>query len=193
MKTSVRRLAPILLAITGLALLLTACGGPSTPAVAGPSSSTTTTSLTSTSLSAQFARFGACMRSHGEPQFQNPTANGNTIGFTVSPSLGVGTPRYARAVTECQKYLSLSAQNLISPNLPPGMQRISQADEIDYLKAVACMHAQGFPGIPDPKFVGGAVHISVPPNIDRNSAEFQRALGSCQKSIPAGLPYSGSG
>ena len=131
------------------------------------------------------------MRSHGEPQFQNPTASGNTIGFTVSPSLGIGTPRYAGAVDVCERYLPFGAQNLVSPNLPPGMQqRITQADEVDYLKAVDCMHSHGFPSIPDPTFTGGNVHIAVPKSIDTNSPIFQRALSTCRKLIPMGLPYS---
>ena len=143
------------------------------------------------SENAQFARFGSCMRSHDEPQFQNPTANGDTFGFTVSPSLGIGTPRYANAVTACQRYLSFAAQNFISPDLPPGEQRITQADEVEYLKAVACMHSHGFPSIPDPTFtVGGGVHIAVPKSIDTNSPIFQRALSTCRKLIPKGLPYS---
>ncbi|MGB9111335.1 MAG: hypothetical protein WCF24_01255 [Acidimicrobiales bacterium] len=191
MTMHVRHVAAIWLALVGVAVLFAACGAPSTPGVASAGSSSTTSSPPPTSENAQFARFGSCMRSNGEPQFQNPTANGNTIGFTVSPSLGIGTPRYARAVTACERYLPFSAQNLVSPNLPPGMvQRITPADEVDYLKAVDCMHSHGFPSIPDPMFTGGTVHVAVPASIDENSALFRSALATCRKLIPSGLPYS---
>ncbi len=189
MTKHVRHVVSIWLALVGVAVVFAACGGPSTQGVASAGSSATTSSPSSTSENAQFARFGSCMRSHGEPQFQNPTANGNTIGFMVTPSLGIGTPRYARAVSACQRYLPFSAQNLVSPDLPPGMQRITQADEVDYLKAIDCMHSHGFPSIPDPTFTGGTVHIAVPANIDENSALFRNALATCRKLIPSGLPY----
>jgi hypothetical protein len=70
------------------------------------------------------------------------------------------------------------------------MQQITQADEVDYLKAVACIRTHGFPSVPDPAFIGGSVHINVP-SIDKNSPSFQRAVATCRKLIPAGLPYSG--
>jgi hypothetical protein len=184
------RVVTIGLALVGAAVAFAACGGSSAPGVASAGPSTTTGSTASTSENAQFARFGSCVRSHDEPQFQNPTANGNTLGFTVSPSLGIGTPRYANAVDACERYLSFSAQNFISPNLPPGEQRITQADEVDYLKAVACMHSRGFLGISDPTFSGGGVHITVSKSVDTNSPIFQRSLSTCRRLIPSGLPYS---
>ena len=70
------------------------------------------------------------------------------------------------------------------------MQQISQADEADYLKAVQCIRAHGFPNVPDPAFSGGSVRINVP-NIDKDSRAFQGAVATCRKLIPAGLPYSG--
>ena len=72
----------------------------------------------------------------------------------------------------------------------PGMQQITQADEVDYLKAVSCIRTHGFPSVPDPTFTGSGVHISVP-KTDENSPSFQRAVATCRKLIPAGLPYSG--
>ncbi len=70
------------------------------------------------------------------------------------------------------------------------MQQITQAEEADYLEAVACLRTHGFPGVPDPTFTGGSVHISVPSIYDK-APTFQRAVATCRKLIPAGLPYSG--
>jgi hypothetical protein len=69
-------------------------------------------------------------------------------------------------------------------------QQVTQADEADYLEAVECMHAHGFPSIPDPTFTGGNVQITLPRSVDTNSPIFERALSSCRKLIPSGLPYS---
>ena len=166
-----------------VAVMVAACGRPSQLGVASLGSSTTTTVQSALSQNAQFAVFGSCMRSHGEPQFQNPVASGKAVAFQVSPSLGIGTPRYAQAAADCRRYLPPGPP-------PPGMQQITPADEADYLKAVACIHAQGFPSVSDPTFVGGSVHIDVP-SIDKNSSSFQRAVATCRRLIPAGLPYSG--
>ncbi len=167
-----------------IALCFAACGGPSSPSVASNGSTTTTTAPSSTSRNVQFARFGACMRSHGEPQFQNPIANGNTVTMKITPSLGIGSPRYARAAADCRQYLPLGS-------VMPGSQGVTQADQVDYLRAVACMRSQGYPSIPDPTFTARNVHIAVPANIDENAPQFQKALSICRKLIPAGLPYSG--
>jgi hypothetical protein len=179
----VRQVASIGFLLAAVAVLFTACGGPSGPGVASVGSSTTTTAQSSTSQNAQFARFGSCMRSHGEPQFQNPIASGNSVSFQVTPSLGIGTRRYAQAAAACRRYLPPGAQI-------PGMQQITQVDEVDYLKAVACIRTHGFPSVPDPTFTGGSVHITVP-KVDENSPSFQRAVATCRKLVPAGLPYSG--
>ncbi len=179
----VRQAARIGIVLAGVAVVFAACGRSSQAGVASLGSSTTTTVPSSTSQNAQFAIFGSCMRSHGEPQFQNPIASGKTVTFQVTPSLGIGTPRYAQAAAACRSYLPPGPP-------PPGMQQITQAVEIDYLKAVACIHTHGFPSVPDPTFIGGSVHIDVP-SIYKNSPSFQRAVATCRKLIPAGLPYSG--
>ena len=178
-----RRGTSIGLGVAAVAVLFSACGASTGPRVASVGSSTTTTAPTLMSQNAQFARFGSCMRSHGEPQFQNPMASGKTVSFQVSPSLGIGTPRYAQAAAACR-------QDLPPGPPPPGMQQITQADEADNLKAVACIHTHGFASVPDPTFADGNVHIAVP-SIDQNSPSFQRAVATCRKLIPAGLPYSG--
>ena len=91
---------------------------------------------------------------------------------------------YARAAAVCRRYLPSGFQ------LPGIMQQLTQADEVDYLKAAACIRVHGFPSVPDPTFSGGSVHINVPGGIDKNSPGFLRAVATCRRLIPAGLPYS---
>lgn len=175
----------VVLALAASAALFCACGGSPGSGVASDGSSTTTIAASSASENAQFARFGACMRAQGEPQFQNPIASGHTVSFKITPSLGVGSPRYAQAASACHRFLPLGAQ------LPGMRQQITQAEDADYLKAIACIHVHGFPNVRDPSFVGGNVHIDVPKSVDENSPTFQQAVATCRRLIPAGLPYSG--
>ncbi len=123
----VRQAARIGFVLAAVAVMFAACGRPSQPGVASLGSSTTTTVPSSRSQNAQFAIFGSCMRSHGEPQFQNPIASGKTVTFQVTPSLGIGTPRYAQAAAACRRYLPPGPP-------PPGMQQITQADEARLLE-----------------------------------------------------------
>ena len=86
--------------------------------------------------------------------------------------------------------------------LPPGMPQpntqsqdtqippITPADRRDYLKAAACMRSHGFPDFPDPTFGNNSVTFNIPPNINPNSSQAQRAEAICAKLIPPGLPYS---
>lgn len=161
-----------LLATVGL--VLGACGG-SGPGVAALGSTTSTTGASSVSGQAQLDMFGACMRSHGLPEFPNPIKNGNTVTLSRPNS-----PLYPRAEAACRELL---------PGSLGSFGTITSADEADYLKAVSCMHAYGFPQMPDPTFSGGTVHL-VLPSIDKHSTLFEKAFGTCRKLIPAGLPYS---
>jgi hypothetical protein len=54
------------------------------------------------------------------------------------------------------------------------------------------MRSQGITNFPDPTFHGGHVNLSSPASIDTSSPQVIRAKLSCQKLIPAGLPYSGT-
>ncbi len=54
------------------------------------------------------------------------------------------------------------------------------------------MRSHGVPNFPDPNFSGGNVSFPIPPSTDTHSTQFNEARQTCQKLIPAGLPYSGS-
>ncbi len=178
-----RRVGPVLVSLVGIGLLAAACGGGGAPAGVASIGSTTSTTSAPTSSGAQLDKYGACMRSHGLPGYQNPTQNGNTITMEVGASgAPANSPRYENAETACRDLLP---EGLRVPN-----DEVTPADQADYLKAVACMHSHGYPEIPDPTFTGGTVHISLPSSIDQSSPQFERALEKCRKLIPAGLPYN---
>jgi hypothetical protein len=117
------------------------------------------------------------MRSHGLPTFPNPIKEGSSITLFKQHS-----PLYASASAACRE--------LLPAGLALGHGALTTADQDDYLKAIACLRSRGFPEIPDPSFNGATVHMDLPSTIDQNSAQFRRALSTCRKLIPAGLPYS---
>src|SRR5947209_11977528 len=122
-------------AIIGAMLLLAGCGGSST------SSSTIATSAPSgaggsgaapTSSSNRLEQFAQCMRSHGEPNFPDPTPQGK---FNL-PARGVtaGSPQFQAADQACK---SLAPAGALSGQAPPS-QQVSQT-----VKFVACMRKNG--------------------------------------------------
>jgi hypothetical protein len=174
-------------------LAVAACGGgPSTPGVA--TGSTTTTAATSAGGSTHatgLLAYSSCMRSHGVPNFPDPTSSGgiNNKRAVVSALQAVSTAQ------------ANSAQNACQHLLPPGgslsgraIQTVTAQDQQYYLNAVACMRSHGITNFPDPVFSGGSVSFSIDGSgIDTNSRQFTRANQICRKLIPAGLPDSGSG
>jgi hypothetical protein len=52
------------------------------------------------------------------------------------------------------------------------------------------MRSHGISGFPDPVFSGGGVMFPIPTGMDTNAPQFLQARQTCQKLIPAGLPYS---
>ena len=131
--------------------------------------------------------FVNCMRIHGEPNMPEPVRRGRSVNIAIHPGSGVnpGSPRFNAAFKACK--------HLASPGKgsAPGGPTITPADQADYLKAVACMRSHGFPKFPDPVFQGNNVTLSSTTPINTNSPQYQRALATCDKLIPAGLPYSG--
>ena len=116
-------------AAAALALLAAGCGGGGTPGVAG-SPSSTTAATTAQNGALAFAR---CMRSHGLPNWPDPTSNGvfdksklRLTGYSVSQ---------VRAAED-------GPCNHLLPNGGNSKRyTITAADRADYLKAAACMRS----------------------------------------------------
>lgn len=189
-----RRLILPTLALVALGLLASACGGGSgAPGVASlGSTSSTTTSLppagggSGKPLGAQAVKFSQCMRSHGIRNFPMPvvtaTAGGQSVSLRIGPGTGINpkSPKFQSAQAACAHLLPARV----------GQPEITSKDQTDYLKAAACVRAHGFPNFPDPTFPAGGVNFKVPSDINANSPQFLRAVATCRKLIPAGLPYS---
>jgi hypothetical protein len=132
--------------------------------------------------------YASCMRSHGVPNFPDPSSGGG-IPKETGQQLGVSESQLSMAQNDCRHLI------------PPGQalsgqtsQTVTTQQQQDYLKVTACMHSRGFPSFPEPSFSGGQVEFAeVQHLVDINSPQFTQAYHVCQKLIPAGLPFSGSG
>jgi hypothetical protein len=180
------RRAGVLAVSAGLVLLTAACGG--SPSSSHSPSSTGTGGSPNAGGSASSPSalaFSGCMRSHGVPNFPDPPPSFNGKFPGSSPQqLGVSRSRLLAATGACQSLLPAV----------PGQARLTAQDQRDYLRAAACMRSHGITSFPDPVFSGGGVNFPIPSSsIDTSSPQFTQARQICQRLIPAGLPYSGSG
>jgi hypothetical protein len=190
-----------------LALALAGCGGSSSPGVAhvgttnasdpagGSGGGTPESHETSAAVQKQMVKFSQCMRTHGEPEFPEPSEGGihieNHNGHGPNPE----SPQFQAAEKACAKY----APSKQAPS--PAQQKELEEHA---LKFSACMHSHGVPNFPDPDFSGGGgrvrIKIGKSSGIEPNSPQFQAATKACQSDLPgkgaglhAGPAPSGSG
>lgn len=164
-------------------LAAAACGGTSaTPGVAKIATPTSSTASPGSSGSV-LVRFTSCMRSHGVPQFPEPTKTATGVSLRIGPGNGVDptSSQFRSAMVSCSSLL---------PNGGPAGPTITPSDQLDYLKAAACMRSHGLQNFPDPTFVGGRVSFNEPQGVNVSSTPFLEAAATCRKLIPPGLPYS---
>ena len=174
------RAAAVITLIAAAALLTAACSG--SPSSTGSGGSLTAGGSANSSSAVAYSR---CVRGHGVPNFPDPDSNGQIPKEAVVPALReVGDSR-AKAATNACTNLNPAGQE--SPTLTAREQQ-------DYLRAAACMRSHGITNFPDPTFPGGHVNLpQISSSIDTSSTQFTQARQTCEKLIPAGLPYSRSG
>jgi hypothetical protein len=160
------------------ALLTAACGGSSSSTSAGSGGAPSAGGSAHTVTPLAFAR---CVRAHGVPNFPDPDSSGN-FNKQVLRQLGVSDARMRAAEAPCGDLA------------PAGQQApLTAAQQQDYLRAAACMRSHGISVFPDPVFSGGGVRFPSPPaGVATSSPQFVHARQTCERLIPAGLPYSGS-
>jgi hypothetical protein len=178
--------------LVGAALLLAGCGGDSSsPSVAHLSSSTSSDSNanggdsssspeSSASVQRKMVAFAQCMRSHGVPEFPDPTEgkllihssdhNGHVSG--VNPR----SAQFLAAQKACAKFMPAG--------LRPSPAQTAKLQE-SALKFSQCMRSHGVPNFPDPKFSSGGVSVRIGGKggagaIDPNSPQFKAAQKACQ-------------
>jgi hypothetical protein len=188
------------LTVLAAALAIAGCGGSSsspgvahlgssTSSSADPASSGSSSPEDESSASAQqkIIAFSHCMRTHGVPEFPEPSEghvlirrsdhNGHVTG--VNPQ----SAQFQAASKACAK---------LSPKggKPPSPAEQAKLQE-QALKFSQCMRTHGVPNFPDPEFPrGGGVGIRIggkqggPSRIDLSSPKFQAAQKACQSIMP---------
>ena len=172
------RAAAVITVMAAAALLAAACS--SSPSSTGSGGSPNAGGSASSPSALAFSR---CMRSHGVPNFPDPPPSFNGKFPGSSPQqLGVSVSRIRAVTGACQSLLPAVR----------GPAPLTAQDQQDYLRAAACMRSHGITNFPDPVFSGGSVHFAIPSSIDASSMPFTQARQTCERLIPAGLPYSSS-
>jgi len=181
--------------LASAALLLAGCGGgSSSPGVAHLSSSTSggsaantggksSTPESSASTQQKMVAYSQCMRSHGVPEFPEPTEgrllihtsnhNGHVTGVNPRSS------QFQTAQKVCGKLL---------PNggVPSAAEQAKMQEGA--LKLSQCMRTHGVPNFPDPIVSGGGVRLKLKAGgangIDPESPQFRAAQKACQSIAP---------
>ena len=178
--------------LVGVGVLAAACGGNSaSPRVSslGSTTSTVPASVTQGGGSgtnyADALAYAGCMRSHGLPNFPDPTSGGEFLlrGETVNGVAGINprSPQFASASEACLHLLPNGGK--LNPVL--AQQALEQE-----LELAQCMRSHGVLNFPDPTVSSTGVTIRIstgPGGLDPNSPLFQRAAAACEKYTPGGV------
>jgi hypothetical protein len=183
------------LALVGLlatiGLLVGACGGGSKDPGAARVGSTTTTTVTSSGPSgssgsgssgeasqSQQLQFAQCIRSHGVPNFPDPSPGEGQLNAISAAGINTQSPTYQTALQACKKYNPAA-------NVTPAQ---SAAENTKGLEFSQCMRSHGVPTFPDPITgpTGGQAINLRGSGIDQSSPTYQAANQACQSIIPSG-------
>jgi hypothetical protein len=171
--------AAALLAGTAIA----ACGSNASNASNASNSSSAGVNPTPAHAQQEALNFSRCMRSHGVPNFPDPTATGG-INFNV-PGINSSSPSFEAAQTACKNLLPVKSP----PAGPPAPHAHAQL-----IQLAKCMRTHGYPGLPDPRpgpppsnagfgtaFGLGAYYIGIPDYMKAHSPAFIHALEACHE------------
>ncbi len=124
--------APVL-AVAAVSLLTAGCGGkPSTPTI--------------TAAQNGLVAYSHCMRSHGVPNFPDPTPSEGIPKDKLIPL--IGSPQFSVASRACQHLMPDSGLGQ-QATIQPRRTRLAAA-----LAFARCMRTRGFPSFPDPTIQG---------------------------------------
>jgi hypothetical protein len=156
----------IALAALSCAVAIAACGGSSTK-------------LTAASKPPPPFALSQCMRSHGVPNFPDPTAGPGGEGMSVVRSPGSSTltvegipfsgPAFQSAMKTCKFF-----------GRRRGRPQVSETKKLIQLHFAQCMRKHGVPNFPDPTFPssGGIITPDVP-GLNLNSPAVNQAVAAC--------------
>ena len=158
-----------ILAVAGLLLLASACGGGSRPSAGSGGSSNTGGSTNSQQLA-----FAGCMRSNGAANFPDPNSSGQFDKTTLG-QLAASNSQFQTANRDCQHLL---------PTPSASQQRQIAALALEFSK---CMRNHGVTNFPDPDSTG-RIPDPATLGIDQGSPQFEAANQACGTDRPPYMP-----
>ena len=175
------RRAGALAAAAAIAALATACGGSAASSADPPTY-------------AQEIALVGCMRSHGVPNFPDPSAAG---GYSLSAdgslvgadgSVDIDSSQAQTAYGDCRHLLPGGPSiSQLEQEVQAEQQAQAQALPLE-LKYSQCMRSHGVPNFPDPKIIsssGGSQQVYLP-GINPQSPAFRTAAATCGGFGPKG-------
>ena len=164
-----RLIAGLVFAAAVVAGITTACSSSSSPSHASGQASGQASS------SGGALAFSACMRSHGVPNFPDPTAN----GLEIPANINARSPAFKASQQACRQFLPNKGE-------PPATDPHDRAAALAF---AVCMRAHGFSGFPDPALTppraamvlvlrGMVFAFSTP--IDPKAPAFRQAATACR-------------
>ena len=174
----------ILLCLAGAGIAVAGCGSSSSSSYnagsTGPNDAAASNS--------QGLKFAQCMRSHGVPNFPDPTGGQLDLRVQQTPNstsvngVQVNGPAFKSAMNSCRS-------DLPNGGHPTAAQTAKQKAQA--LAMSRCMRSHGVPNFPDPSFQtgpNGGIGVRIGgAGIDPNSPSFQAASKACG-SIFGGAP-----
>lgn len=158
-------------------------------AVLAAACSSSAASTASTPTDAQVLALVGCMRSHGVPDFPDPSASGsytltsNGLLEGAGGSVAIDSSQVQAAYGDCRHLLPGGPSiSQLEQKVQQEQQRQAQALP-QLLKYSQCMRSHGVPNFPSPG-QGKASPPSSPVNI--NSQQYVAAARACQHLLPAG-------
>jgi hypothetical protein len=128
-----------------------------------------------------FLAYSKCMRSHGVPNFPDPSPGG---GIQLSSGMSPFAPAFKAAQASC---------HLLLPGGGPGAAHPTAQAKAQMLKSSECMRQHGVSGFPDPTLSPpsspagysaildrGGVVLAIPDTINAQSPAFKRAAAACK-------------
>lgn len=170
---TITRTLPLALTAVAAAALIAACGS-SSPTVTRSASHPTQQHIQQAVVS-----FGDCMRSHGLPNFPNPTTDPHGYKVALDPST-TESPAFQPAMTACGHLL---------PGGGPHNQTDPYSPQRDaaLLAFAHCLRAHGFSNFPDPNGSGQITHqMLATDGIDIHNTALLQAADVCT-SVTHGL------
>ena len=189
MKPSTARTAAAIIAAAGLALLTAACGGsPSATGSGGSSKAGRSASPQSAAVA-----FSGCLRSHGVPNFPDPSSSAE-IPKETAQQLGVSSSQLQGALNACQHLLPDTGN--VDDN-PAELHRWWS----QMLHFARCMHSHGVPNWPDPSAysqdplrptfnlhaAGIGFHPGAQPGNIVNSPQIEAKVQQCESAVHLGV------